>query len=237
MRESSTIHPPLGLCSLQDLPEPYQLSFRQGSAHQLLGQFLPAEVDWFTQICLLPFWLIYALPLLPLPLVLFNPKNYGRFFQIVRQQNAAETALLVGLFGLLGLLLVCSGWMAFDGASSFLRTWQAHQSQQRNEHSFGLVLLERGLVARLIDNIDNHNCFWLPRKAIADIIWQRIREGDKHSRLVYRTRLCYVTEHQGKQQKRWLTLKGHMVKTGYPMGDSRGDRALFEQLYDWWQTP
>jgi hypothetical protein len=94
------------------------------------------------------------------------------------------------------------------------------------------------LVARLIDNIDHHNCFWLPKKAIADIIWQRIREeGAKHSRLVYRTRLCYVTQHQGKPQKRWLTLKGHMVKTGYPTRDSRGDRALFDHLYAWWQTP
>ena len=238
MREPGTISPPPGLCSLQDLPKPYQLAFRQGSAHHLPKQFLPAEVDWFTQIFWLPFWLMYALPPLTLPLVLFNPKNYGRFFQIIRQQNAVENALMMGLFGLLSMLMIYSAWMAFDGGSSFVRTWQAHQLQQRNEHGFGLVLLEQGLVARLIDNIDGYNCFWLPREAIADIIWQRIREeGAKHSRWVYRTRLCYITEYRGKQQQFWLTLKGHMVKTGYPTGDSRGDRALFDHLYDWWQTP
>ncbi len=238
MRKLDTMHARSGLCSLQDLPEPYQLAFRQGSAHHLPGQFLPIEVDWFTQIFLLPLWLMYALPPLTLPLVLLNPKNYGRLFQIVRQQNLGETALMVGLFGLLGVLLVYCAWMAFDAGSSFVRTWQAHQLQRRSEHGFGLVLLERGLVARLIDNIDHHNCFWLPREAIADIIWQRIREeGAKHSRWVYRTRLCYITEHQGKQQKRWLTLKGHMVKMGYPTGDSKGDRALFDRLDDWWQAP
>jgi hypothetical protein len=237
MREPNTIHPSPGLCSLQDLPEPYQFAFRQGSAHHLPGQFLPAEVDWFTQIFLLPFWLMYALPPLALPVILFNLENYGRFFQIVRQQTAVENALMMGLFGLLGVLLVYLAWMAWDGGSSFIRTWQAHQLQQRNEHGFGMVLLEHGMAARLIDNIGGHNCFWLPRKAIADIIWQRIREeGAKHSRWVYRTRLCYVTEHRGKQQKRWLTLRGDMVKTGYPMGDSKGDRALFDRLYDWWQT-
>ncbi|MGB3493202.1 MAG: hypothetical protein WBA57_10765, partial [Elainellaceae cyanobacterium] len=89
--------------------------------------------------------------------------------------------------------------------------------QRRSEHGFGLVLLERGLVARFIDNIDGRNCIWLPREAIADIIWHRIREeGVKHSRWVYRTQLCYVAEHQGKRQKRWLTLKGRMVHMGCP---------------------
>jgi hypothetical protein len=196
------------------------------------------EVDWFTQIFLLPFWLMYALPPLTLSLVLFNPKNYGRFFQIVRQQNVGETALMVGLFGVLSVLMGYLTWMAFDGGSSFVRTWQAHQLQRRNEHGFGLVLLEHGIAARLIGNIEGHNCFWLPQEAIADIIWQRIREeGAKHSRWVYRTRLCYVKEQRGKQQKCWLTLRGDMVKTGYPTGDSRGDRALFDRLYDWWQAP
>lgn len=238
MREFDTIHAPPGLCSLQNLLEPYQLAFRQGSAHHLPGQFLPVEVDWFVQICLLPFWLMYALPVLTLPLVLFNPNNYGRFFQVVRQQSIGETALMMGLLGLTGILLAYCAWMAWDGGSSCVRTWQAHQLQRRNEHGFGIVLLEQGVVARLIDNIDGHNCLWLPRESIEDIMWQRIREeGAKHSRWVYRTRLCYVTEHQGKQQKRWLTLKGHMVKTGYPTGDSRGDRALFDQLYAWWQAP
>ncbi|MEB3289380.1 MAG: hypothetical protein VKI82_05660, partial [Leptolyngbya sp.] len=182
--------------------------------------------------------LIYALPPLTVLLVLSNPKNYGHFFQIVRQQNITEMALMMGLFGVLGVLLVYCAWVAFDAASSFLRTWQAYQFQRRSEHGFGLVLLEQGLVGRLIDNIDNHNCLWLPRKAITDIIWQPIREeGAKRSRWVYRTRLCYVTQRQGKQEERWLTLKGHMVKTGYPAGNPKSDRALFGQLYDWWKTP
>jgi len=124
MREPDTIHPPPGLCSLQDLPKSCQLAFRQGSAHLLPGQFLPVAVDWFTQIFLLPFWLMYALPPLTLPLILLNSKNYGRFFQIVRQQNMGETTLMVGLFGILGVLLVYCAWMAWDGGSSFVRTWQ-----------------------------------------------------------------------------------------------------------------
>ena len=178
MRKFHTTPRPLGLCSLQSLPDPYQFAFRQGSAHHLPGQFLPAEVDWFTQILFLPFWLIYALPPLTLPLAFLNqwvqnPESYDRFFQTVRQQNAGEMALMVGLFGLLGVLLVYCAWIAWDAGSSFVRTWQAHQWQRRSEHGFGLVLLEQGLVARLIDNIEGHNCFWLPREAIANITWQR----------------------------------------------------------------
>ena len=237
MKNFNDTHPPVGLCFLQDLPEPYQLAFRQGSAHHLPGEFLPVQVDWFTQICLLPFGVIYALPPLTLPWVLLNPKTYGRFFQIIRQQNLAETAFMLGLLALGGILLVYCAWIAWDTCSSFVRTWQAHQLQRHSEHGFGLVLLERGMVARLIDNIDFHNCFWLPREAIANIIWQQVREeGAKHSRWVYRTQLCYVTEDQGKQQKRWLTFKGYMFKTGYPTWDSRGDRALFEQFQAWWQA-
>jgi hypothetical protein len=233
MRTDKT--PPPGLCSLQALPDPYQWAFRQGSAHHLPGQFLPVDVDWFTQILLLPLWLIYALPPLTLPIAFVNqwvraPESYGRFFRTVQQQNAVETAIMVGLFGLIGVLLVYSAWVAWDAGSSFVRTWQAHQWQRRGDHGFGLVLLDWGLVARLIDNLDGHNCLWLPRDAIADILWQRIREeGAKHSRWVYRTRLCYVTTHQGKPQTRWLTLEGHRVKID--------DRALFEQLHQWWQRP
>ncbi len=199
---------------------------------------MPAEVDWFTQILLLPLCLIYALPPLTLPLVLVQkPEDYRRFFQIVRQQTWVETVLMAGLFGLLGLLLVYCAWMAWDAGCSFVRTWQAHQWQRHHEHGFGLVLLERGVVARLIDNIEGRNCFWLPREAIADIRWQRLREaGAKHSRWVYRTRLCYVTDNQGKRQQCWLTLKGSTLKTGYSPGDARGDRALFNQLHDWWQA-
>ncbi|AFY37500.1 hypothetical protein Lepto7376_1133 [[Leptolyngbya] sp. PCC 7376] len=74
--------------------------------------------------------------------------------------------------------------------------------------------------------------------AIANIIWQRIREeGAKHSRWVDRTQLCYVAEHQGKQHKYWITFKGHMFETGHPACDSRGDRYIYDQLYEWWQTP
>lgn len=243
MRKLDTINPPSGLCSLQALPEPYRFAFQQGSAHHLPGQFLPAEVDWLLQIVLLPFWLMYALPPLTLPLALLNqgvrePESYHHFFQTVRQQNVGEIVFLMILFGLAGILLVYCGWMAWDGASSFVRTWQAHYSQRRNKHCFGIVLLEQGVVARLIDNIDGRNCLWLPREAIANIIWHRIREeGAKHSRWVYRTQLCYVTESRGKPQKRWLTLKGNMVKTGHPAGNEQGDRALFDQLYNWWQAP
>jgi hypothetical protein len=243
MRKLNTTSPSSGLCSLQDLPDPYQFAFRQGSAHHLPGQFLPVEVDWFTQILYLPFWLIYALPPLTLPLGFFNqwvqePESYVRFFQTVRQQNTGEMALMVGLLVLGGVLLIYCAWIAWDGGSSFVRTWQAHQLQRRSEHGFGLVLLEQGLVARLIDNIEGYNCIWLPREAIVDIIWQRIREeGAKHSRWVYRTRICYVAERQGKRQKRWLTLKGHMVQTGCPIGNSKGDLFLFNRLYDWWKSP
>ncbi|NJN71317.1 MAG: hypothetical protein HC799_00090 [Limnothrix sp. RL_2_0] len=195
-----------GLCSFQDLPEPYQLAFQKGSTHHLSEQFLPAEVDWFTQIFILPFALIYALPPVLLPLALLNqlvlqPESFGRFIQTIRQQNAKETVFTLVLFTLLGLLLIYCAWFAWNGFSSFVRTWQAHQLQRRGKHGFGLVLIEAGLVARLIDNIDNvHNCFWLPREVITNVVWQRIREeGAKHSRWVYRTQLCYVKEHQGKQ--------------------------------------
>ncbi len=146
--------------------------------------------------------------------------------------------LMMGLFGLIGLLLIYCAWMAWDAGSSFVRTWQAHQWQGHRKHGFGLVLLEQGLVARLIDNIEGRNCFWLPRETIADIIWQGVREeGAKHSRWVYRTRLCYITENQGHSQECWLTLKGYMVKINHSAGDLRGDRALFDRLYNWWQMP
>ena len=241
--------PPLpGLCSLQDLPDPYQFAFRQGSAHHLPGKFLPAQVDWFTQIFMLPFWLIYALPPLTVPPILLselvqNPAGYARFFQTIKRQNLEENAMTLVLFTLCGVLLVYFVWIAWDGSSGFVRTWQANRLQRQGEHGFGIVLLDRGIVARLIDNIDGRNCLWLPREAIAEILWQRVREeGAKHSRWVDRTRLCYVTEDRGKPQKRWLTLKGRMVQTGHPIGDSsvgdsRGDRFLFEQLDNWWRSP
>lgn len=169
-------------------------------------------------------------------LVLFNPNQYGHLFQIVRQQTVGETTLMLGLFGLLGGLLLYCAWMAFDAGSSWVRTWQAHQWQRRHKHGFGIMLLDQGLAARLIDNIHGYNCFWLPRDAIADILWQRIREeGAKHSRWVYRTQLCYIIEHQGNPQQRWITLEGRMVKLGYPSWDAKRDRALFDRLYAWWK--
>ncbi|MEM6502066.1 MAG: hypothetical protein AAF685_09540 [Cyanobacteria bacterium P01_C01_bin.89] len=247
MRKLDTTLPQPGLCSFQQLPDPYRFAFQQGSAHHLPGQFLPAEVDWFSQIFMLPFWLIYALPpLIMLPALLsevvLQSEGYTRFLQAISRQSLGENALTLGLFVLCGGLLIYSAWFAWDGGSSFVRTWQAHRLQKCGDHGFGLVLLERGIIARLIDNIDGRNCIWLPREAIADILWHRGREeGAKHSRWVYRTQLCYITEHRGKPQKRWIKLKGSMVKTGIPIEnssvrDSRGDRFLFEQLDHWWRN-
>lgn len=240
MNKPQTTSPQPGLCSFKKLPEQYQLAFQEGLAHQLSGQFLPAEIDWFQQIFLMPFWLVYALPPMTLPIALLNPKSYARFLQIVRQQNAIENLFLLGLLALTGVLLVYCGWFAWSGCSSFVRTWQATQFQKHDRHGFGLALLAEGLVARLIDNIDTCNCIWLPREAIIDILWHEIREeGTKHSRWVYRTHICYVVKHRGKLQKRWLVLRDHMFHTGHPtgagsIGDSRGDRFIFEQLHNWW---
>ncbi|MGB3493203.1 MAG: hypothetical protein WBA57_10770 [Elainellaceae cyanobacterium] len=120
MRKHNPTSPPSGLCSLQDLPDPYQFAFRQGSAHHLPGQFLPAEIDWFAQIFFLPFWLMYALPPITLPLAFLNqwvrePESYGRFFQTIRQQDTGGMVLMVGLFGFCGVLLVYCAWIAWDG--------------------------------------------------------------------------------------------------------------------------
>ncbi|MEM9245526.1 MAG: hypothetical protein AAGA67_07275, partial [Cyanobacteria bacterium P01_F01_bin.153] len=199
------------------------------------------------QILMMPFWLIYALPLLMIPPVLLSElilqsENYTRFLQTINRQSLEENAFLLGLLVLCGVLVIYTGWIAWDGGSSFVRTWQAHRLQKRGQHGFGLVLLDRGVVARLVDNIDGRNCIWLPREAIVKILWHRGREeGAKHSHWVYRTQLCYVTEHRGKPKKRWIKLKGSMVKTRYPIsnssvGDSGGDRFLFEQLYKWWRS-
>ncbi|AFY38857.1 hypothetical protein Lepto7376_2585 [[Leptolyngbya] sp. PCC 7376] len=243
MKKQNTTRPPYGLCSFQDLPELYQREFLRGSAHHLSEKFLPAKVDWFTQIFMMPFWLIYALPPLTLPPALLNqliqkPESFGRFVQTIKQQNAGEMALMLGLFALLSLLLVYCAWFAWEGSSSFVRTWQAHKLRRHGKYGFGLVLLEEGLVARLIDNIDIYNCFWLPREAITNVVWQRIREeGAKHSRWVYRTQLCYVRGHQGKQQKCWLTLKGHMFKTDDRTWGEKADRPLFDYIDGWWRSP
>ncbi|OKH16864.1 hypothetical protein [[Limnothrix rosea] IAM M-220] len=242
MAKQDTTQPKDGLCTFQELPKPYQLAFQQGLVHELSGKFFPVEVDWFTQIFMLPFALIYALPpvLIPIALLnqlLFEPASYIRFFQIIRQQNAVETLLMLGLFSLLGALLIYCAWFAWHGCLSFVRTWQAHRFQKQGKYGFGMVLLEEGLVARLINNIDaSHHCFWLPRETITNVIWHRIREeGARHSRWVNRTQIAYLKEHQGKQRKYWLTLKAYMFKTGYLSWDEKGDRRLFEQLYRWWQ--
>lgn len=242
MRPLNTTPPPPGPCSLNALPDPYQLAFRQGSAHHLPGQFLPVEIEWFIQILMLPFCILYALP--PISLALFllnqlvqNPQSYSRFFAQVMAMSPGQIAFTVGLIVIAAALLVYCAWFAWGQGSAFGRTWQAHQQQRRKEHGFGMVLLERGLVARLIDNVEGWgNCLWIPREAIANIVWQQVREeGAKHSRWVFRTQVIYLTEHRGKPQKRWLTLRGSLVKTGYMAGDSRGDRALFDTLYAWWQ--
>ncbi|MEM9245525.1 MAG: hypothetical protein AAGA67_07270 [Cyanobacteria bacterium P01_F01_bin.153] len=234
------------MCSFSQLPDPYRCAFQQGSAHHLPGQFLPAQVDWSIQIFTLLFGLIYGLPLLTLPPVLLSelvrsPEGFVRFFQALERQSTAANALLLGLFILLGALLIYCALIAWNGGLSFIRTWQAHRLQKRGKHGFGLALLEKGIVARLINNIDErNNCIWLPREAIVDILWQRVREqGVRNYRWVYRTQLCYVAEHQGKPQTYWLTLRGDIIQTGYPAGEGnpRCDRFLFDQLYNWWQTP
>ncbi len=243
MSKPKTSTSPVGLCSFQDLPASYQKIFQQCTAHHLSENFLPAKVDWFTQVFLLPFSIMYALPPLTIPPVLLNqliqePESFSRFWRIIRQQNATENAFTLVLFVILGLLLVYCAWFAWNGCLSFVRTWQASQFRRRHRHGFGLVMLESGLVARLIDNIGDsrHNCFWLPREAIANVVWQRIREeGAKHSRWVYRTQICYVKEHNGQQRKYWLTLKGYMFELEAVRYGEKGDRPLFDQLYDWWE--
>ncbi|MEM9246158.1 MAG: hypothetical protein AAGA67_10525, partial [Cyanobacteria bacterium P01_F01_bin.153] len=90
------------MCSFQKLPDPYRFAFQQGSAHHLPGQFLPAEVDWFTQIFTLPFWLIYALPpLVVLPALLGEvvqqSEGYTRFLKAINRQSLGENALMLSL--------------------------------------------------------------------------------------------------------------------------------------------
>lgn len=236
---SSNSFPTAGLCSLTALPEPYQMAFRQGSAHHLPGKFLPAQTDWFIQFFMLPFIVLYASPLLLLAPALINqairqPGSYLRFGQRVMQQSPLQ----IGLTLLLGLLIVvliahCT-YQAWDLAQSLYRTWHIRQMRQRGEHGYGLVLLSHAVVGRLVDNLGRHNCLWLPRQAIADITWQRVREeGAKRSRWVDRTRISYVSA-TGEQH--WLTLRGEIVQLGYASGDSRGDRALYETLISWWKS-
>jgi hypothetical protein len=178
---------------------------------------------------------MYALPPLTLPIVLLNPRNYERFFQIVGQQSGIENVLMLGLFGVLGLGLGYCVWFAWGIGTMLRRTWQAHRWRQRGGVGFGLVLTQQGLVARLIDTIDEqHHCWWLPREAIATVAWQRLREqGAKHSRWVYRTRLGYITTVQGQPQHRWLTLRADWFDLGW---NRHGDRLMFELLDAWWRS-
>lgn len=230
--------PPAGLYSLAALPEPYQTAFRQGSAHHLPGKFLPAKTDWFIQIFLLPFTLIYALPILTLgPSLLVQairqPESYLRLWQTLAQKDLPELGLMLLLFLLAGILIGYCAYQAWDQAQSFYRTWHCSRLRRRAEEGYGIVLLSHAIVGRLIDNLGQRNCLWLPRQALADIVWQRMREeGAKHSRWVNRTRICYVSA-KGKRQ--WLTLRGDIVDFGCPAYGSISDRALYETLMEWWQ--
>ena len=235
---SSNLLPSAGLYSLVALPEPYQTAFRQGSAHHLPGQFLPAKTDWFIQIALLPFTLMYALPILTLgPSLLHHairqPQSYVRFWQVLTQQDLPELGMMLILFLLAALLIGHCADRAWDQAQSFYRTWHCSRLRRRAEEGYGVVLLPDAIVGRLLDNLGRRNCLWLPKQSIAKIVWQRMREeGAKRSRWVNRTRICYVSAN-GKHQ--WLTLKGDVVDLGYAAHEPMSDRALYETLMDWWQ--
>jgi hypothetical protein len=131
------------------------------------------------------------------------------------------------------LAVIAAGGDVVAYAQGLYRTWRATRMRQRGDDGYGLVLLSHGLVGRLVDSGERHHCLWLPRTAIAEIAWQRMREeGAKHARWVNRTRICYIT---AAQQRRWLTLKGGIVQLGYSEGDPRSDRALYDTLIAWWQ--
>jgi hypothetical protein len=226
---------------LAKLPEPYQTAFRQGSAHHLPGQFLPAQIDWFREFFTLPFMLMYGAPALFLLPTLVNqairrPGSYGEFWQKVVQGSLPQTGVILLLLLIIVVMLGYCTAQAWDLAQSFYRTWQMHRMGRRREHGYGLVLLPHGIVGRLVDNFGwQHNCLWLPRTAIADITWQQMREeGAKRTRWVYRTRLCYVTS-AGKHT--WLTLKGNIVQLDPADGAQARDhdRALYNTLMSWWK--
>lgn len=230
--------PPPGQCSFSALPDPYQTAFRLGSAHHLPGQFLPAHTDWFIQIALLPFMLIYGSPILTLgPSLILQtfrkPSSYGQLLAKVMQQTPLQIAF-TGLLLLLiiGLIGYCT-YQAWEMAQSFYRTWHVSRLRKNREYGYGLVLLSHAMVGRLVDNLGWHNCLWLPRQAIAHIAWQEMREeGAKHSRWVYRTRICYVSA-QGDQH--WLTLRGDTVRVDTNAPVPMRDRDLYDTLYNWWQ--
>lgn len=232
--------PPPGCCSLAALPEPYQTAFRLGSAHHLPGQFLPAHTDWFIQIFLLPFMLMYGSPMLVLgPSLLLQafrkPDSYWQFLAKVMQQTPLQIAVTgLLLFLIIGLMGYCT-YQAWEMAQSSYRTWHASRLRKNREYGYGLVLLSHAMVGRLIDNLGRHNCLWLPRPAIAHIAWQEMREeGAKYTRWVYRTRICYVS---GQGDKHWLTLRGDTVRADTGALVPMGDRDLYDTLVEWWQHP
>jgi len=234
---ASNSFPLAGVCSLRALPEPYQTAFRQGSAHHLPGRFLPAKVDWFIQILLLPFAVMYALPILALGFsflyqAIRKPASYLRFGQTIVQQDLPALGVTLLLFLLAGVLIVYCAYQAWEQAQSFYRTWHCSRLRRRAAAGYGVVLLSHVMAARLIDNLGRHNCLWLPKASIVDIVWQRMREeGAKRSRWVERTRICYVS---ADGEHRWLTLKGDIVDLGYFAHEMKRDRALYEALIDWW---
>lgn len=236
----SSVFPAPGPCPFSALPDPYQTAFRQGSAHHLPGQFLPAQIDWFLQIFLLPFALMYAAPLLVLVpgliiQALQHPGNYLRFWQMMVASSPLQIAFTLGLLLLIGVLMGVMALQAWDYSRGLMDTWRATQGRRRGDYGYGLVLLSHGLVGRLLEKMGSHRCLWVPRSAIADIVWQQVREeGAKQVRYVYRTRLCYRS---ASGQHHWLTLEGGLVDLGYDAGDSRGDRALYDTLIAWWQLP
>jgi hypothetical protein len=206
----------------------------------LPGRFLPAQIDWFLQIVLLPFALMYAAPLLALlPALLIQawqqPDSYLRFGQLVMQSSPLQIAVILLLLLGVGVLMGVMALQAWNYSQGLIGTWRATQGRRRGEFGYGLVLLSHGLVGRLLETVGQHRCLWLPRAAIADIVWQQVKEeGAKRSRWVYRTRIRYRS---APGEHRWLTLRGGLVALGYDGGDNRGDRALYDTLIAWWQTP
>ncbi|NEQ46898.1 MAG: hypothetical protein F6K00_26475 [Leptolyngbya sp. SIOISBB] len=233
--------PPPGRCSLSALPDPYQTAFHLGSAHHLPGQFLPAHTDWFLQIVFLPFMLMYAFPILTFgPWLIVQavrqPGSYLQFLSKVLQQTLLQIAFTALLLSLVILLIGHCTYQAWDLAQSFYRTWHISRMRQKREYGYGLVLLSHAITGRLVDNFGwRRNCLWLPRQAIAHIAWHKMREeGAKHSRWVYRTRICYIST---AGDKHWLTLKGDIVRVEIGAPVPMNDRDLYDTLVDWWQYP
>lgn len=215
--------PPVGLCTLAQLSNPYRNAFRQGRAHHLPGQVLPAQPDWFMQWVMFPFMLMYGAPvalLVPVTIgqTLDDPASWGRMAQRIMRMDLGEQLLMTGLILLLVLLLGYHAAQAWHLAQSFGRTWQVRRLRRRGACGYGLVLLPDAIVGRLIDNQDwRHNCLWIPREAVVQVAWQKVKEeGAKRSHWVYRTRLCYRLTGQRANPKhdrhRWLTLPGNLVQ-------------------------